>query len=85
MEKRSICLIVTKIKSQVSFGNNLREARAKKGRFYFVTLKWYRSTCYAKWAILIGDPVDVTTLLLAYPQSAKQCHYECLREAACRL
>ena len=33
-------------------------------RFYFVTLKWHKSTCYVNWAILIGDLVDVTTLLL---------------------
>ena len=38
--------------------------KQKKVRFYFVTLKWHRSTCYVNWAILIGDPVDVTTLLL---------------------
>ena len=63
MEKRSICLTITQIRSHVNFGNNLREARAKKLRFYFVTLKWHRSTCYVNWAILIGDPVDVTTLL----------------------
>ena len=63
MEKRSICL--TQIRSHVNFGNNLREARAKYVRFYFVTLKLHRSTCYVNWAILIGDLVDVTTLLLA--------------------
>ena len=64
MEKRNICLTITQIRSHVNFGNNLREARAKKVRFYFVTLKLHRSTCYVNWAILTGDPVDVTTLLL---------------------
>ena len=64
MEKRSICLTITQIRTHVNFGNNLREARAKKERFYFVTLKWHRSTCYVNLAILIGDPVDVTTLVL---------------------
>ena len=64
MEKRNISLTVTKIRSHVNFGNNLREAKPKKVRFYFITLKWHRSTCYVNWAILIGDPVDVTTLLL---------------------
>ena len=64
MKKRNICLTITHIRSHVTFGNNLREAKAKKVRFYFVTLKWHRSTCYLNWAILIGDPVDVTTLLL---------------------
>ena len=39
-------------------------SQTKKERFYFVTLKWHRSTCYVNWAILIGDPVDVTILLL---------------------
>ena len=39
-------------------------AKQQKVRFFFVTLKWQRSTCYVNWAILIGDPVDVTTLLL---------------------
>ena len=62
MEKRNICLTITQIRSHVNFGNSLLEA---KPRFYFVTLKWHtRSTCYVNWAILIGDPVDVTTLLL---------------------
>ena len=66
MEKRNICLTITQIRSHVNFGNNLREAKAKKKkvRFYFVTLKMHRSTCYVNWAILIGDPADVTTLLL---------------------
>ena len=64
MEKRSICLTITQIRSPVNFGNNLREAIAKKVRFNFVTLKLHRSTCYVNWAILIGDLVDVTTLLL---------------------
>ena len=68
MEKRNICLTITQIRSHVNFANNLREAKAKKKkkkvRFYFVTLKWHRLTCYVNWAILIGDPVDVTTLLL---------------------
>ena len=62
MENRKICLTFTQIRSHVNFGNNLREAKAKKVRFYFVTLKWHRLT-YANWAILIGDPVDVTLLL----------------------
>ena len=65
MEKRNICLTITQIRSHVNFGNNLREAKPKKVRFYFVTLKWHRSTCYVNWTILTGDPVDVTTLLLA--------------------
>ena len=30
MEKRNICLAITQIRSHVNFGNNLREARAKK-------------------------------------------------------
>ena len=46
MEKKNICLTITKIRSHVNFGNNLREAKAKKVKFYFVTLKWHRSTCY---------------------------------------
>ena len=54
----------------VNFGNNLRETKAKKVTFYFVTLKWHRLTCYFNWAILIGDPVDVTTLLLGANKSA---------------
>ena len=37
--------------------------KQKQVRFYFVTLKWPRSTCYVNWAILIGDPVGVTALL----------------------
>ena len=64
MEKRNNCLTITQIRSHVNFGNNLREAKQKKVRFYFVTLKWHSSTGYVNWAILIGDPVDVTTLLL---------------------
>ena len=64
MEKRNICLTITQIRSHVNFGNNLREVKAKKVRFYFVTLKWHRSTCYVNRAILTGDLVDVTTLLL---------------------
>ena len=64
MERRNICLTVTQIRSQVNFGNNLREAKAKRVRFYFDTLKLHRSTCYVNWAILIVDPVDVTILLL---------------------
>ena len=66
MEKRSICLTITQIRSHVNFGNNLREARAKKVRFYFVTLKLHGSTCYVNWVFLIGDLVDVTTLLLPH-------------------
>ena len=66
MAKRNICLTITQIRSHVNFGNNLREAKAKKKvRFYFVTLKWHRSTCYVNWAILIGDPVEETPLLLS--------------------
>ena len=57
-------LTITQFRSHINFENNLREAKAKKVRFYFVTLKWLRSTCYVNWAILIGNPVDVTTLLL---------------------
>ena len=64
MEKRNICLTVTQIRSHVNFGNNLLEAKPKKVRFCSVTLKWHRLTCYINWAILIGDPADVTTLLL---------------------
>ena len=64
MEKRDICLTITQIRSHVNFGSNLREAKPKTVRFYFVILKWHRSTCYVNWAILFGDPVDVTTLLL---------------------
>ena len=70
MEKRNICLTITQIRSHVNFGNNLREAKAKKKvGFYFVTLIWHISTCYLNWAILIGDPVDVTTLLLYFRAS----------------
>ena len=69
MEKKSICLNISQIKSHLNFGNNLPEAKAKKVRFYFVTLKWHRSTCYVNWAILIGDLVDVTTMLL--PESER--------------
>ena len=57
-------LTITRFRSHVNFGNNLQEAKTKKVRFYFVTLKWHRSTCYVNWAISMGDPVDVTTLLL---------------------
>ena len=64
MEKRNICLTIAQIRSHVNFGKNLREAKTKDVRFYFVTLKWHRSTFYVNWAILIGVPVDVTTLLL---------------------
>ena len=66
MEKKNICLTITQIRSHVNFGNNLREAKPKKIRCYFVTLKWHRSTCYVNWAILIGNPVDATTLLLMF-------------------
>ena len=67
MEKRNICLTFTQIRSHVNFGNNLREAKAKKKiRFYFVILKWHRSTCYVKWAILIGDPADVTKIVTSF-------------------
>ena len=60
----------SQIRSHVNFGNNLREAKAnKKVRFYFATQKWHRSTCYVNWAILIGDPIEVTTLLLIIPKS----------------
>ena len=65
MEKTNICLTITQIRSHVNFGNSLRDAKAKKVRFYSVTLKWHRSTCYVNCAILIGDPADVTTLLLS--------------------
>ena len=35
--------------------------------------------------ILLGTYISVTGVwTLAYPQSAKQCHYEYLRAAACR-
>ena len=64
MEKRNICLSVTQIRSHVNFGNNLREAKPKNVRCYFVTPKWHRSTCCVNWSVLIGDPVDATTLLL---------------------
>ena len=30
MEKRNICLTITQIRSHINFGNNLREAKAKK-------------------------------------------------------
>ena len=66
MEKMNICLTITQIRSHVNFGNNLREAKAKKGKICFVTLKWHRLTCYVNWAILIGNLVDVTTLLLTF-------------------
>ena len=35
MEKRNICLAITRIRSHVNFGNNLREAKAKKGKTLF--------------------------------------------------
>ena len=35
--------------------------QSKNLRNIFVTLAW---TCYVNWAILIGEPVDVTSLLL---------------------
>ena len=73
MEKRNICLTIKQIRRHVNFGNNLREAKPKKGIFYFVTLNWHRSTCYGNWAILIGDPADVTTLLLR--QLCQQLHF----------
>ena len=63
MEKRNICLTIIQIRRNVNFGNNLQMPK-QKNRFYFVTLKWHGSTCYVSWSILIGDPVDVTTLLL---------------------
>ena len=66
MGKRYICLTITQIRSHVNFGNNFEKPKQKKERFYFDTLKWHRSTCYVNWAILIGDPVDVTTLLLGF-------------------
>ena len=65
MEKTNICLTITQIRCHVNFGNSLRDAKAKKVRFYSVTLKWHRLTSYVNCAILIGDPVDVTTLLLS--------------------
>ena len=72
MEKRNSCLTIAQIRRHVNFGNNLQEAKQKKVGFYFVTLKWHRSTCYVNWAILIWDPVDVTTLLL-YCHLRKSC------------
>ena len=63
-------LTITQIRSHVNFGNNLREARAKKVRFFFFFFCYTEMaymTCYINWAILIGDPVDVTTLLLQSP------------------
>ena len=79
MEKRNSCLTIAQIRRHVNFGNNLQEAKQKKVGFYFVTLKWHRSTCYVNWAILIWDPVDVTTLLL-------YCHLRksCISVASCR-
>ena len=59
-----IASAIKQIRSHVNFENKLREARAKKVRFYFVTLKLRGSTCYVSWAILIEDLVDVKTLLL---------------------
>ena len=35
MEKRNICLTVIQIRSHVNFGNNLREAKAEKGKNLF--------------------------------------------------
>ena len=32
--------------------------------FYFAALKGHRWNCYQKWAISIGDQLEVTTLLL---------------------
>ena len=68
LRKKGTFVTITQIRSHVNFGNSLREAKARKVRFYFVTLKWHRSTCYVNWVILIGDPVDVTTLLLVFMQ-----------------
>ena len=48
---------IAQIRSHVNSENNFREARAKKVRFYFVTLKLHESTCYVNWAILIRDLV----------------------------
>ena len=50
----------------------MRSQSKKKVRFYFVTLKLHGSTCYVNWAILIGDLVDVTTLLLMFGMSNRQ-------------
>ena len=36
----NICLTITKIRSHVNFGNNLREATAKNVRFYFTIVLW---------------------------------------------
>ena len=63
MEKRSLCLNITQIKS-FKLWKQFTRSQSKKVRFYFVTLKWHRSTCYVNWAILTGDLIDVTTLLL---------------------
>ena len=72
MEKRNICLTITQIRrSQVNFGNNLREAKAKKVRFYFVTLKWHRSTCYVNWAIITKPQSVGSDDLLKSPESPK--------------
>ena len=57
VENMSIYLNITQIRSHLNFGN-------KKVKFYVVTLKWHRSTCYVNWAFLIGDLVGVTTVLL---------------------
>ena len=35
MEKRNIFLTITQIRSHINFGNNLREAKAKKGNILF--------------------------------------------------
>ena len=59
VEKRNICLTITQIRRHVNFGNSLQKPKQKNVRF------WHGSTCYVNWAILIGVPVDVTTLLLA--------------------
>ena len=40
---------------------------------------WRRSTFYVNWAILIGDPVDVTTLLLSEDRSDSRPHGDLLK------
>ena len=40
VEKRNICLTITQIRSQVNFGNNLREAKPKKSKILFCFTIW---------------------------------------------
>ena len=57
-------LVIAKVRSQLNLGHNPLQDKAIKVWFKYVTLKLQGLTCYVNWAILIGDPADLTTLLL---------------------